>query len=172
MVKTIATILGISISVTVSFGCQDTGAKSDAARLKQIMTLYDRYARFPQVKDITVPQLQQRQQGEKIVLVDVRSPEERAVSMIPGAISQEELERDLTQYRDSLVVVYCTIGYRSAKYAQSLQRKEIEVLNLRGSLLAWSHFKGELMDDTGITDRIHVFSRQWQLTGKDYQAVW
>ena len=95
MVKTIATILGISISLTVSFGCQDARFKSDAARLKQIMTLYDRYARFPQVKDITVPQLQQRQQGEKIVLVDVRSPEERAVSMIPGAISQEELERCL-----------------------------------------------------------------------------
>lgn len=172
--KTAVAVLSISILVTASIGCRDTGIKSDRARLHQILTLYEGYAReFPQVAEITVPELQQRQQqGAKVVLVDVRTPEERAVSVIPGAISQEEFEGNLHQYRDSLIVAYCTIGYRSGKYAQSLQQRGIEVFNLPGSLLAWSHFQGELTNATGITNQIHVFDRQWQLTAKDYQPVW
>ena len=136
------------------------------------MTLYRKYAQeFPHVREIGVRELQQRQWRE-LVLVDVRSPEEIAVSFIPGAITKKEFEGNLTRYRDTTVVVYCTIGYRSGKYAQKLQQQGIEVFNLSGSLLAWSHIEGKLINATGTTKQIHVFDRQWQLTAEGYEPVW
>ena len=54
----------------------------------------DYSSEFPQVKGVTARQLQQLQREEKIVLVDVRSPEERTISIIPGAISQAEFEKN------------------------------------------------------------------------------
>lgn len=125
------------------------------------------------MEGITVKELKHlQQQSKNIVLVDVRSPEERAVSMIPGAISTEEFERNLEQYKNATVIAYCTIGYRSGKYANQWREQGVKIFNLEGSLLAWSHIQGELIDAIGITKKVHVFGRQWQLTAEDYQAVW
>ena len=153
-------------------GCQDLTSRTNAEKQQQIATMYRQYAAdFPEVAEITVAQLQQLPR-ESVVLVDVRSPEERAVSIIPGAISTAELERNLEQYRAATIVAYCTIGYRSGKYARKLERQGIEVLNLSGSLLSWSHAGGALVNAEGSTNKIHVFARRWQLVADDYQAVW
>ena len=158
----------------LSTGCQDIEARSDTWKQKQIITMYRKYAKdFPEVKGITVAQLQQLQrQGKQVVLVDVRSPEEREVSFIPGAISIVEFERNLKQYQNSTVVAYCTIGHRSGKYAQKLQQQGIKMLNLEGSLLAWSHAKGELINSKGMTNKVHVFAPQWRFAAEDYEPVW
>jgi len=154
-------------------GCQNT-IVSDADKQAQIETMYRQYARkFPTVKGITASQLQQLQrQGKKPILVDVRAPEEIAVSYIPGAISAAEFEANITDYQDTIAIVYCTIGYRSGLYAQKLQQREIEVFNLEGSILAWSHAGGSLTDGTQATHQVHVFGRQWQLTPASYTAIW
>ena len=158
-------IVLISIS-----GCQKVAVSDDLQR-DRIMTMYREYAEeFALVEGISVTQLQQQQL--ELVLVDVRSPEEIAVSFIPGAITKEKFEANLDKYRDATVVVYCTIGYRSGKYAQRLRQQGIEALNLEGSLLAWSHVGGKLVNETGATKQIHVFSRQWQLTAEGYEPVW
>ena len=165
-----ATVLPILIWLTVSL------ARVPSAQGKQqnIEQLYQQYAQeFPSVSGISVAQLQQlQQQGQKLTLVDVRSQHERAVSIIPGAITIEKFEHNLKQYQDTTVVAYCTIGYRSGKYAQKMSQQGIKILNLEGSLLAWSHLKGKLISDRGVTQKIHVFSRRWQLTARDYEAVW
>lgn len=165
------------ILLTASFGCQAQNIpKSNLDKRAQITTMYQKYAQeFPQVKGITVEELKDLQQHKQnLVLIDVRSPDERAVSIIPGAITPEEFESNLAQYSqdDVTVVAYCTIGYRSGKYADQLRKQGINILNLEGSLLAWSHVRGTLTNANGITDKIHVFGRQWQLTANDYQAVW
>ena len=148
--------------------------RSNAGKQEQIMTMYRKYAEeFPQVEGITAAKLQQLQrQGKQVILVDVRSPEEITVSFIPGAISTAEFERNLKQYRNYLIIGYCTIGYRSGKYAQQLQQKGIRMLNLEGSLLAWSHAQGKLVNSRGNTNKVHVFNSQWQLTARNYQPVW
>ena len=163
--------------VLTGFGCQQNATvQSEVSKQEKITTMYQEYAReFSEVKGITVRELQQlQQQGEKIVLVDVRSPKERAVSIIPGAISIQEFETNIEQFNqnNSTVVAYCTIGYRSGKYAKKLRKKGINILNLEGSLLAWSHIQGELVNATGSTKKVHVFGRQWQLTADNYQPVW
>ena len=169
-------ILGVSIVLT-SFGCgQDMVVQSEVDERSLVTTMYQKYAQeFPQVKGITVEELQQLQQQDKnIILVDVRSPKEREVSMIPGAITQKEFEENLEKYsnNDAVIIAYCTIGYRSGKYAAKLSKKGINILNLEGSLLAWSHINGKLVNNNGSTNKVHIFSRQWQLTADNYQPVW
>ncbi|MCC0178007.1 rhodanese-like domain-containing protein [Waterburya agarophytonicola K14] len=170
------TVVGVLIILT-SAGCrQTTVAQSEIDKRSQITTMYRKYAEeFPQIESITVEQLQQwQQQGKNIILVDVRTPKERAVSMIPGAIALAEFEENLEQYNDdkAIIVAYCTIGYRSGKYTSKLRQKGINIFNLEGSLLAWSHIQGKLVDRNGFTNKVHVFGHQWQLTADNYQAVW
>ncbi len=167
----------VLLAVLTIFGCQQNiVVESELDRRSLVATMYQKYAsEFPQVKSIAVEDLQQLQQQEKnIVLVDVRSPKEREVSIIPGAISIEEFEENLAHYsnRDSMMVAYCTIGYRSGKYAQKLRQQGINIFNLEGSLLAWSHSQGELVNDSGSTKQVHVYDRQWELTADNYQPVW
>eukprot|EP00588_Corethron_pennatum_P030287 CAMPEP_0194336936 /NCGR_PEP_ID=MMETSP0171-20130528/74629_1 /TAXON_ID=218684 /ORGANISM="Corethron pennatum, Strain L29A3" /LENGTH=115 /DNA_ID=CAMNT_0039100529 /DNA_START=28 /DNA_END=371 /DNA_ORIENTATION=- len=56
-----------------------------------------------------------------LILVDVRTPEERVVSTIPGSITPEDLVRlplpDTGAPVPPLVVTYCTVGYRSGMAA-------------------------------------------------------
>lgn len=167
----IATILSI---LPIISSCQNIAMQSKDSKKAMITSLYKQYAKkFPQVIGIEAKDLKRlMQQGEEIVLVDVRSPMEMAVSMIPGAISKEEFEQNIKQYQNKMIVAYCTIGYRSGKYAHSSQSKGIKIINLEGSLLAWSHVQGKLVNSLGETQQVHVFNRQWQLTAANYKAVW
>ena len=128
--------------------------------------------RFPDVKTISAAALRERLPADDTVLVDVRSPAERAVSTMPGAITPEELEGRLDELGDCTVVAYCTVGARSSKYARRMGRKGVPVLNLEGSLLAWTHAGGELTDGPSPTKRVHVFGPKWNLAADGYEGVW
>ena len=154
-------------------GSQKTNVGSKEWKQQKIETMYHEYAQeFPEVSSINASELQKLQKDNKITIVDVRTPEERAVSIIPGAISQASFEQNIDKYKNQLIVVYCTIGYRSGKYIQKLQEKGLNILNLEGSLLAWSHIGGELVNSSGKTKEVHVFGKKWELTADDYQPVW
>ncbi|MEF8866351.1 MAG: rhodanese-like domain-containing protein, partial [Salinibacter sp.] len=61
------------------------------------------------------------------VLLDARSPEEYAVSHLPGA-RRVDPSADTYPALDTLaaetpIVVYCSVGYRSAGVVQALQRQ-------------------------------------------------
>ena len=98
-----------------------------------------------------------------LLLIDVRSKEERSVSMISGGLAMDELEttRWINHYVHNVdgdynskskaiptIVFYCTIGYRSGREAQRLADdlsgtygieigKTVEIKNLDG-ILAYS----------------------------------
>src|SRR4051812_46166682 len=57
-----------------------------------------------------------------LVLIDVRQPREQEVSMLPHAITTAEFAAAFRHGipKGKRLVVYCTIGYRSGKYAQEL----------------------------------------------------
>ena len=170
-----AIVVAVSVFVlATAYGCRNVEVLDDRDRQVKIETMYRQYAQeFPQVKGITAAKLQRlQQQGKKLVLIDVRSPKEIAISRIPGAVTAAEFESNLEQYKDAVAIAYCTIGYRSGLYAQKLRQQGVEVFNLEGSLLAWSHAAGELVNGSGTTKKVHVFGRQWRLTAKDYEPVW
>lgn len=151
--------------------CGGTAALSDAEKLARVQEMYAGYrASFAEVPEETVAAL--LAERDRVVLVDVRTPAERAVSMIPGAIPVEMLEAHPDAYRDRKVVTYCTIGYRSGLYAEKLRQRGWKVANLAGSILAWTLAHQPLVDARGPTRRVHVYGRRWNLAGEGYEAVW
>lgn len=115
----------------------------------------------------------------KVVLVDVREPEEQQLSIIPRAMTKAEFEEqvksgslDLDQV---IVVPYCTIGYRSALYINELKKKGLqsEIYNLRGSILAWSHKHPVVNPQTNEpTVDIHTYGKIWSLAPSGYHCHW
>ena len=147
----------------------------DAARLAHLEALSSRYQTwFPTVPEVTAAQLAQRlDQGEPLVLVDVRTAAERAISTLPGAIPAEVVARDLDAYRGQQLVAYCTIGVRSGEWAEEQRAKGLDVRNLRGSILAWTYLGRDLVDPEGApVRRLHVYGAAWDLARTDYAAVW
>ena len=106
------------------------------------------------------------------MLVDVRPLAEREVSMIPGAVLAETVEANLGSYTGRPIVAYCTIGARSGLWARKFSRRGLDVSNLRGGILAWTHIGGALVDADGLTTRVHVYGASWDLAADGYEAVW
>jgi sodium/bile acid cotransporter 7 len=143
---------------------------TDNTRLEQIETMYAEYREdFPDVKEISPQGVADRQKSGDLVLVDVRTQEEQAVSMLPGAITAEAFAAAEETYRDKAVITYCTSGV----YADELRQKGFDVCNLKGSLLAWTHAGLPLKDAAGQdTKRVHVYGKTWDLAAEGYEAVW
>lgn len=148
----------------------------DAEKRARIDRLIEEYREeLPAVPSMTAEELQDRLASEpdRIVLVDARTPKERQISAIPGAITLEELESLPDRFRDRTVVVYCTIGYRSAEYTKELRKEGWQARNLAGSILAWTHAGGPLVDPQGnSTRKVHVYGEEWNLAADGYEAVW
>lgn len=105
------------------------------------------------------------------VLVDVRTDEEVNVSVIPGAITKAEYEKDRKQYDGRTVIAYCTIGGRSAKYASELAKSGVPVKNFKGSILEWVGAELPLVTlDGKETNRVHIYSDRYKIPAK-YEAI-
>jgi sodium/bile acid cotransporter 7 len=119
--------------------------------------------------------LQKYQNPRNLVIVDVRTEAERAVSVIKGAVTKEQYEADVNgEYVGKKIVAYCTIGYRSGKYVETLIKdKGVDAYNLRGSILAWTHAGGPLETADGTpTNVVHTWGKAWALPRRDHVAVY
>lgn len=127
---------------------------------------------FPSVSHITIEEfIKLKDQNQKTILVDVRSEEERTVSIIPGAISKEEFLKNLDKYKGHKIVSYCTIGYRSSTFSKEMSKKNIKVFNLKESALGWAHRKKDFVTKDGKkTKKVHVYGEAWDLLPSDYQG--
>jgi sodium/bile acid cotransporter 7 len=145
----------------------------EAEKAARVEAMYAGYRdAFPEAAEVTVEELLALQTTGDPVLVDVRTDSERAISMIPGAISREEFERRREELGERTVVTYCTIGYRSGLYAEELKQEGWDAYNLEGSILAWTHAGQQLEDSGQETRRVHVYGRKWNLAADDYEPVW
>jgi rhodanese-related sulfurtransferase len=86
-----------------------------------------------------------RKDSEGMILVDVRTGEERNESMIPNSIPVDEFEADLEKYSDSTIVVYCATGLRSRAYITHLQRRNLQAFNLSGGIRSWIDAGGTVL---------------------------
>lgn len=107
----------------------------------------------------------------KFVVVDVRSDTEINVSIIPGAITKSEFEKNRDKYQDQLVIPYCTIGGRSGAYAAQLVKEGLKVKNYKGSILKWVDAGLPLVTLEGKpTNRVHTYSDRYRIPAK-YEQV-
>ncbi len=94
--------------------------------------------KFSDVEHISIEQfLEKQEKDDDLLIVDVREPEEYAVSYILGAqnMTDPQVIGKLALESEKDVVVYCSVGYRSALMVQKLQNLGVgEVSSLRGSI--------------------------------------
>lgn len=169
-------LLAVWVLALVMVMCPRDGLvapRSDSQKKQAVYQMYAGYKQdFPEVSDITPREaMRLLARKEKVVLVDVRSPEEQQVSMLPGAITREEFLRHLDHYRDHVIIGYCTISYRSGKLAQDLRKQGIPMLNLQGGLLAWLHEGGQVYSQGVETRQVHVYGKKWDLAPARFQTV-
>ena len=169
--------LVVLAALVASSGCgRGSPVGKDASDEEKRQAIADMYAgyreSFPDVPEVTVEEAIERQASGKVVFVDVREPEEYAVSHIPGAMTTAEFERNADAYRDATVIAYCTIGYRSGEYAAKLRERGMDARNLKGSILSWAHAGERLVNEKGETKRLHVYGKRWDLAPKGCETVW
>lgn len=80
--------------------------------------------------------------GGRVLLVDVREPEERDIARIEPSIlipMGEVADRTSEIPRDRDVIIYCHHGHRSMAVASYLESEGFDrVINLEGGIDAWS----------------------------------
>jgi rhodanese-related sulfurtransferase len=107
----------------------------------------------------------------EVVVVDVRSDEEIGVSVIPGAVTKEQFEKNRSEYRGRTVIPYCTVGGRSGAYAKKLAADGVRVLNYKGSILEWVRAGLPLVTlDGEPTRRVHTYSDRYSIPA-EYEQV-
>jgi rhodanese-related sulfurtransferase len=114
-----------------------------------------------------------------VVFLDCREKDEREVAVIPGAVSASDFsaadgERD--GGKETIVIAYCTIGYRSQKKVMELKKNypKLKAYNLKGSIVAWTHEPDapKLVLPSGEeTNRVHTYGKTWALQRTDYISV-
>ncbi|MDA0195786.1 MAG: rhodanese-like domain-containing protein [Bacteroidetes bacterium] len=116
------------------------------------------------VKEISVSDLVN--QPERILL-DARAKTEYEVSHIKDAVwvGFEEFEKNTVENidRDKPIVVYCSVGYRSEKIAEKLEKLGyLNVSNLYGGIFEWINEGNMVVDNLGeATDEIHAYDEEW-----------
>jgi rhodanese-related sulfurtransferase len=124
--------------------------------------------RFPSVRHVSIGELATRleREGKPPLLLDVRAPEEFAVSHLAGARSADTLGKALSVLgdapKDGEIVVYCSVGYRSSALAEELSRKGYTgVRNLEGSIFAWANSGRPVVRGEARVERVHPYDRKW-----------
>ncbi len=163
------------VSPTVSGAQALPRAEKLEAKLRVAMLKANKDIGGPWIK---AAELKAMIEDTNLILVDVRQPAEREVSMLPHALDTYQFADG---YRHGIpsgkrLVVYCTIGYRSGKYAEQLAALGLKPEVLEGGILMWSFVGGPLVARKSKTEweptrRIHVYDSEWNIVHPEYTAV-
>ena len=109
---------------------------------------------------------------DRSVIVDVRAKAETDVSVIPGAITKSEFEKNSLQHQGKTVIAYCTVGYRSGIYGKKLASEGWHAYNYKGSILDWCENQFPLVSRDGeTTNHVHTYSSEYKVA-KGYEATY
>ncbi len=104
---------------------------------------------------------------EKYTFLDAREPSEYNVSHIQGAINVG-YDHFSPQYvekldRDTPIIIYCSIGYRSEKIGEKLKKMGFKkVYNLYGSIFEWVNQGNPVVDSHNVkTNKVHGYNASW-----------
>ncbi|NJR40899.1 MAG: rhodanese-like domain-containing protein [Leptolyngbyaceae cyanobacterium CSU_1_4] len=134
--------------------------------------------KFPDVPRITTVEFAQRLMDKtrsQPLILDTRSEAEYAVSHLAEAQRLESADLAIAPALKNIsmqtpIIVYCSVGYRSAKVAQQLINAGFQnVFNLEGGLFQWVNegcsvkqfCPGALVRDGQPTQRVHPYNAVW-----------
>ncbi|MCT4560831.1 MAG: rhodanese-like domain-containing protein [Crocinitomicaceae bacterium] len=104
--------------------------------------------------------------NQKIYFLDARETEEYQVSHIPEAIhvGYKNFSTDKVKKvpKDAIVVVYCSVGYRSGKIGEQLKKAGYSnVYNLYGGIFEWANTGNPIYNSSGETHTVHGYNAKW-----------
>jgi rhodanese-related sulfurtransferase len=111
------------------------------------------------------------------VLLDVRTEEEWNVSHLPGARRVEPAapaeSAALALPKETPIVTYCAVGYRSGEMAQRLRAAGFtNVRNLEGSIFQWANEHRPLVRGDEPVRQVHPYNSFWgRLLTDDTRAL-
>ena len=114
------------------------------------------------------------------LVLDARERAEYNVSHIKGARYIGYDNFDIKKLRGTPksqpILVYCSVGYRSEKIGEKLQKAGYSrVYNLYGSLFEWVNHGLPIVNNTGKKQqKIHTYNQRWSkwVLNKTYQKIW
>ena len=123
---------------------------------------------FPDVPSIDSAGLSELMQDpmQTVVLLDVREPDEFAVSHLEGAVRATSIDQAAALVHDApagaTIVAYCSVGYRSAGLVAALRERGVAgVYNLTGSIFRWANEDRPLYRGTAPVRHVHPFDESW-----------
>jgi len=123
---------------------------------------------FPEVARLSVTELDARlrQPGPAPLLLDVRAAREYQISHLKGARRADDITTARRWLGDAPpereVVVYCSVGQRSANLARQLSRAGYtHVRNLEGSLFEWANTGHPVYRGEEVVGVVHPFNEKW-----------
>lgn len=127
-------------------------------------------AEFPDTPTISADSLAVRMEDDTPpLLLDVRTPDEFAVSHLAGAErvdpDAEALPPELAALdRGTPIVAYCSVGYRSAALVEGLRAAGFtDVANLDGSIFGWANASRPVVRGDSAVREVHPYDRRWGL---------
>lgn len=108
----------------------------------------------------------QTKQMENVILLDAREKKEYKTSHLKNAIwvGYNNFKRKAVKKIDknSTVVVYCSVGYRSEKIAEKLEKMGFtNVYNLYGGIFKWVNQQNPVYNSSEETLKVHAFDKEW-----------
>ncbi|MBE9052635.1 rhodanese-like domain-containing protein [Nostocales cyanobacterium LEGE 11386] len=125
--------------------------------------------KFPNIRQITTTEFAQwllNSAKPQPLVVDARSQAEYEVSHLKSVVHIDPHAPDFTALsavaKDTPIVVYCSIGYRSAKIAQRLEQEGFSgVFNLNGGIFQWANEGRPIFRDEKPTNLVHPYNAMW-----------
>jgi rhodanese-related sulfurtransferase len=141
-----------------------SGTSPAADSLRWRMTKGKIQREFPGVQAITTGELAAILEAAgraKPLLLDVRTAAEFEVSHLRGAlrVNTDDLQVRLDAPKETPIVTYCSVGYRSAKMAQRLHAAGFtNVRNLEGSLFQWANEGRPFVSSAAHRGKVHPYN--------------
>ncbi|OIP84927.1 MAG: hypothetical protein AUK44_00965 [Porphyromonadaceae bacterium CG2_30_38_12] len=105
--------------------------------------------------------------SETITILDTRKIKEYNTSHIAGARFVDydtfSVDKVTDLGKNELVVVYCSVGYRSERVGEKLRKAGFKnVLNLYGGIFEWVNLGYDVIDNkTDKTSKVHAYDKEW-----------
>jgi rhodanese-related sulfurtransferase len=142
------------------------------AKLRIVLDMYRSNKKdFPAAVDISAEEAMRLSEQGAVIFIDARKPEEQAVSMIPGAVTETAFTNAPVIPEGKKAVAYCTIGYRSGVLSEKMDKQGIHVVNLAGGILAWVFEGGKVYHEGMEAKRVHVYGEKWNYLPEGYEPV-
>jgi rhodanese-related sulfurtransferase len=103
---------------------------------------------------------------KKPLLLDARNPEEFTVSHLRYALNvadEPQIVEVLKGYpKDSPIVAYCSVGYRSSMLVEKLKSQGYtNVVNLEGSIFQWANEGRPVFQNEQPVTQVHQYDKKW-----------